>query len=86
MYTAIREPDGSIQFALHRSPELLTPQEAREALSELGKVLGDLRRRASLAPPAEARPPRPRRIPALKRVPRVGRQAERPDPRAADAH
>lgn len=46
MYTAIREPDGSLFFVLHRPPERLSPAEARAALSALGEILDGLRRRA----------------------------------------
>lgn len=70
MYTAIREPDGSIQFVLHRAPERLTPDEAREVLSALGVLLDDLRRRASLVRTPEGPERRPLRTPAVERVPR----------------
>lgn len=75
MYTAIREPDGSLYFALHRSPERLTPAEARAALAALGEILDGVRRRAHYAgSPDEVG----RAVPRRRR--RGGRTRRRPTP------
>lgn len=69
MYTAIREPDGSLYFALHRVPERLSPAEARAALAAFEGMLDDLRRRAGQAGSSAADGwPAPRRRPRERRT------------------
>lgn len=71
MYTAIRQPDGSLYFALHHPPERLSPAEARAALGALNTMLDDLRRRAghTASPAADGR--------TAPRIPRRRRWAPR---------
>lgn len=80
MYTAIREPDGSLYFALHRSPERLTPAEARAALAALGEILDGLRRRAGPAGSPNMVDP-----PGLRRRRRGATTPRRPTPAVTTA-
>lgn len=54
MYSLLIEPDGSVQFFVHRSPASLDAADARQALELIEPILEELRRKAAVRP---LRPP-----------------------------